>query len=151
MGIKIAAVRVALASLLVSGLVFLTGCSPAPQQTPPAGNPVTTQPAPSQDLVEQENLLFDCIRYKNGFLEGHPGSVFEPWRSFLAAEWHAYTGNPTIGGNYYQAELRSKTFSEKWEQLVSSAGIENLPDLSSAAVEFQVICLVSADVSLEIG
>lgn len=134
--------------LAVLGL--LSGCSDLlPRQSEPT-NRATAKPSPTEDTVEQENLVFDCIRYQNGFYEGLPGSALRPWESFLLGEWHGFTGNPTLTGNYYPNNIRSKAFSNKWEEIVNLAGRENYPDLFSSATEFQVLCLVTANVQLEI-
>jgi len=111
---------------------------------------VTPEASPTQNTTEQEKLLFDCLRYSNGYLEGLPGSALRPWESFLLGEWYGYTGNPTVIGRYLPNYIRSMAFLDKWEQIVTAAGRQNYPDLPSVAAEFQVICLVTANVRLDI-
>ena len=101
--------------------------------------------------VEEENLLYDCMRYRNGYLEGVPGSMFSPWESFLAAEWYGFTGNTTpITGESFPSRIRSKAFDLMWREIVREAGTETMPDISTVAADFQVLCLVSASIQLEI-
>ena len=71
-------------TLAVLALVAsLTGCASS-QIQPVVSDQVTKEPSSITNTVEQENLVFDCIRYQNGFYEGLPGSSLRGMASAFA-------------------------------------------------------------------